>query len=109
KARRSRAERIAWCAMPSRARRCSRENSNFEDSGAGRAASRTDTFSDGFSDGVSDSLNIAFSPPGKDEGPASPLFRFAVDPRPEGNEVIERGNQRQQHHEPDGDPGNPVN
>src|ERR1019366_7205569 len=86
--------------MRSRVRRCSRENSGV--GWAGLDASR-------FADGLSDSLDIAFSPPGEDEGPAPALFRFAVDPGPEGDEVVERGNQRQQNHEPDGEPGNPVN
>src|ERR1700675_3291326 len=72
------------------------------------AHSRAVRFSAGFSHGVSNSLDIACSPPGEDEAPASPLFRFVVDPSPEGNEVVERGNQGKQNHKPDGDPCNPV-
>src|SRR5438874_2069958 len=89
--------------MRSRVRRCARENS-----AAGGAESRVTSRAIRLSDGGSNSLDIAFSPPGEDEGPATPLFRFVVDPRPEGNEVVERGNQGKQNHEPDGGPCNPV-
>src|ERR1700678_2841813 len=86
--------------MRSKVRRCSREYSR--------------AWSWSLAEGLSKkfgsySLDIAFSPPGKNEGAAPALFRFAIDPRPKGNKVIERRNQRKQNHEPDRDPRNPVN
>src|SRR5208282_4421566 len=96
--------------MSSKILRCSRENSDFnsEEGGAARPFSRAARFSDGLADGVGDGLDIAFTPAIEHKSTAAPLFRFTVDARPEGNEVISRGNQRQQNHEPDGKPGNPV-
>src|ERR1700690_3905682 len=88
--------------MSSSARRCPEENSPQA------AVACPVMFSHEFSDGVSDSLDIAFSPPRQNEGLAPPLFRFAIDPRPEGNKILAGGKQREQNHEPNRQPRKPV-
>src|SRR6266853_95857 len=90
---------IASCAIPRSVLRRSKENSGVT------AGSQAASLPRGSSDG----LDIAFSPLGQDKSPATPLFRFMIDPRPEGNEVVQGGNQRKQNHEPDGDSGDPIN
>src|SRR5258706_59156 len=86
--------------MRRRIRRCSGENS-AAGAVASRVTSRVVRLAEGFSDGDSTSLDIAFSPPGKDEGTAPPLFRFLVEPHRNGNELAMRGNEGERTREPD--------
>src|SRR5580698_4175982 len=53
--------------------------------------------------------DIALPSAAEHESAAAALHHVAVDLRPEGDEVISGGNQRQHHHEPDGQPRDPVN
>src|SRR6476646_1781771 len=53
--------------------------------------------------------SIAFSAPAEDEGAAAAFHHPAIDPGPESDKIIQRGNQRQKDHEPDGDECDPVN
>jgi len=61
-----------------------------------RATGARSDFQTSFQTEFQNSLDIAFSPPGETKARAA-AFRFVVDPRPEGNKVIERGNQESRH------------
>src|SRR6202007_185475 len=47
-------------------------------------------------------------PPAEHESPPPAPPHFPVNFRPEGSEVVDCGDQRQAHHEPDGSPRDPV-
>src|SRR5579862_2744652 len=48
------------------------------------------------------------SAPAQDEGTAAALYHAPVDLRPEGHKIINRRHQRDTHHEPDREIGDPV-
>src|SRR3954447_21607364 len=49
----------------------------------------------------SDGCDIAFPPPAQDEGSAAALDHLPVNLGPKGGEVVHRGDERKDHHEPD--------
>src|SRR5437879_1621205 len=70
----------------------------------------------GSSGGLGRGSDIVVSPrrhwlgtPAEDERAAVALDHTPVNLGPEGNEVVNRRNQRDTHHEPDGEIGDPVN
>src|SRR5580698_5386618 len=96
----SRADRIDSCASFNKIARCSGVNSFGLALAAQLTAGAVARFS-----GCSD---IALPPTAEDKRAAAALHHLPVNLRPEGDKVIACRYQRQQNHEPDGQPRDPM-